>query len=138
MGNVERYGLLALFVLCALIVGVGIFGKDGTTVPEFERAKLREGVRPVPPDTRKSTGWQESAGVVVVWFADYGRNADAYRQWAARRFAWLLPTLVSAQRPVDAAVDCNAVRRDLSIERGVVVAAMGDGCIFAVGATDGE
>ena len=81
---------------------------------------------------------EESAGVVVVWFADYGRNADAYRQWAARRFAWLLPTLVSAQRPVDAAVDCNAVRRDLSIERGVVVAAMGDGCIFAVGATDGE
>ncbi|MCA8968145.1 MAG: LysM peptidoglycan-binding domain-containing protein [Planctomycetes bacterium] len=65
MGNVERYGLLALFVLCALIVGVGIFGKDGTTVPEFERAKLREGVRPVPPDTRKSTGWQESAGVVA-------------------------------------------------------------------------
>ncbi|MCB9882741.1 MAG: LysM peptidoglycan-binding domain-containing protein [Planctomycetes bacterium] len=65
MGNVERYGLLALFVLCALIVGVGIFGKDGTTVPEFERAKLREGVKPVPPDTRKATGWQEPAGVVA-------------------------------------------------------------------------
>ena len=29
MGFVERYGLVVLFVLCALIVGVGIFADDG-------------------------------------------------------------------------------------------------------------
>ena len=33
LGNVERYGLLALFVLCALIVGVGVFGNEGEPQP---------------------------------------------------------------------------------------------------------
>lgn len=64
MGNVERYGLLALFVLCALIVGVGIFGKDGTTVPDFERAKLERQVQPVPPEVLAKSnprdGWEDT------------------------------------------------------------------------------
>ena len=30
MLKIERYGLLALFALCALILGVGVFGGDGS------------------------------------------------------------------------------------------------------------
>lgn len=64
MGNVERFGLLALFVLCALIVGVGIFGSDGTRVPRFEKAQLRNGngngdVQAVPRDPRAAGGWSD-------------------------------------------------------------------------------
>lgn len=50
MGNVERFGLLALFILCALIVGVGIFGSDRTEVPRFKKATLEAGAKPVPRD----------------------------------------------------------------------------------------
>ena len=57
MGNVERFGLLALFVLCALIVGVGIFGSDATSAPKFEPAQLRRDVPVVPPATNKA--WEQ-------------------------------------------------------------------------------
>ncbi len=46
MGFVERYGLVALFVLCALIVGVGVFADDGA-LSEAKAAdkKLRQVVK---------------------------------------------------------------------------------------------
>ncbi|MFQ5504073.1 MAG: LysM peptidoglycan-binding domain-containing protein [Planctomycetota bacterium] len=37
MGYVERYGLLVLFILCALIIGCGIFGGDGQAVKADEK-----------------------------------------------------------------------------------------------------
>ncbi len=57
MGNVEKYGLLALFVLCALIVGVGVFGDDGKAdgfvpgeKPPADLARVEPGVA-VQPDS---------------------------------------------------------------------------------------
>lgn len=74
MGKVERYGLLALFALCALIVVVGIIGDEGTE-PDWSPANEVSTVTGEPHDAGASTA--EWTGASEVETSDRDRLEPA-------------------------------------------------------------